>query len=259
MSLSIDPSVILSIAREAGEEILKVYHSANFEIEIKNDNSPLTLADKRSNDVIIRRLKELYPDIPIISEESRELPYEMRRDWKACWIVDPLDGTKEFIKRNDEFTVNIAYTENGKPAFGLVYVPVSGVGYYAEVGNAAYKVMPSEEPKVISKGPHYTALNEVRVLASRSHMSSETRGFIDKLTKSGKKVELLNAGSSIKFCLVAEGVADVYPRFGPTMEWDTAAAHAIVKASGGNVLRLDNGEELVYNKESLYSPEFIVS
>jgi 3'(2'), 5'-bisphosphate nucleotidase len=226
-------------------------------LSYKEDNSPLTMADKRSNQIICDALMQHYPSVPIIAEENKEIAYSERKDWPAFWLVDPLDGTKEFIKKRDEFTINIAYVESNRPVFGLIYVPVTGVLYYASKGLGAFKQLKDVEAKRIHKGPHYSTLSRVRCVASRSHNSTETADFIKALEVSGKEVELRSAGSALKFCLLAENEADVYPRFSPCMEWDTAAADIIIEEAGGHVLRVADGELLSYNKESLLSPFFI--
>ncbi len=252
----IDVDLLINVAKQAGKEILKIY-GTDFEIEQKKTDSfdegesPLTKADTASNDIIIRSLKEKYPDIPILSEENKEVDYQERKDWKRFWLIDPLDGTKEFIKRNGEFTVNIALIDNKKTVFGVVYVPVTDVVYY---GNdcGSYKIENGEKIKL-------PVLNYKRekiiVVASRSHFNDETKEYVESL---GKEYELVSKGSSLKLCIVAEGKADIYPRLGPTMEWDTAAAHAIVKFAGKNVYDFKTHRELQYNKESLLNPWFIV-
>ena len=250
-------------AIEAGKEILKVYES-DFDHEIKDDKSPLTLADKNANEIINSYL--LKTGIPIISEENKQTDYDVRKAWNTCWIVDPLDGTKEFIKRNGEFTVNIAMIDNGKPVLGVIYVPVQQTLYFGIVNEQhSYKYCLSEVNEtiddIINKALPINAVNNesdsIRVVGSRSHMNKETQDFIDDLIANDKKVEVLSSGSSLKFCLVAEGNADVYPRFAPTMEWDTAAAHAICNAAGVSVKNIETREELVYNKENLLNPWFI--
>lgn len=249
---------LLNVARDAGAAILEIYKQ-DFEVIEKADNSPLTLADQRSNEVIMKGLSELYPEIPVISEENKLLPYADRKAWGMFWLVDPLDGTKEFIKKNDEFTVNIALIENGRPVFGIVYVPVTDVMYYGLDGDGSYKQSGSDAKEKLTSTPtHYTDKDSIVVVASRSHLTQEVQDFVDELREKGKEVEFLSAGSSLKFCLVAEGKADVYPRFGPTMEWDTGAAHAVALGAGRDVLRADTKQPLSYNKEDLLNPWFIV-
>lgn len=240
---------LLSIAQEAGEEILKVYQGS-IDVEYKDDKSPLTLADRMSNECILKGLSEAYPEIPILSEESRQADYGVRRNWKEFFLIDPLDGTKEFIGKNGEFTVNIALVRDGVPIIGVVYAPVTGEMYYTD-GEKAYKLT-GEERYVISPREQK---DKFLVVASKSHFTDETKEYIEKL---GKPYELVNIGSSLKLCLVAEGKADIYPRLGPTMEWDTAAAHAIVRAAGKKVYIYGTDSELCYNKEDLRNPWFVV-
>jgi 3'(2'), 5'-bisphosphate nucleotidase len=249
---------IITIAQQAGKAILDIYHTEDFSVEAKSDNSPLTKADKAANEIIVSELQRLYPEIPIISEENKLLPFDERQHWNKCWLVDPLDGTKEFIKRNGEFTVNIALIENGAPVLGVVHVPVSGVTYYGEKHNGAYKLENGEVRKFENSVVAYTEKQSIKVVASRSHLSAETQQFIDALQQQGKSVEFVSMGSSLKLCLVAEGVADVYPRFAPTMEWDTAAAQAVAEAAGRKVLVHNSDLPLRYNKENLLNPWFLV-
>lgn len=249
---------VKSAARLAGEAILEIY-ARDFEVETKADSSPLTEADQNANAIIVAALTESYPDIPIISEEVRALPFDVRREWTRCWLVDPLDGTKEFIKKNGEFTVNIALIEDGIPVMGVVYRPVTDTLYFASKGDGAWKQEGFDsEPVKIFNNRHYSGENDVIVVASRSHLTPETEKFVEDLRAEGKNVEFLAAGSSLKLCLVAEGKADVYPRFGPTMEWDTGAAHALVLEAGKKVLSHETGLPLHYNKENLLNPWFIV-
>lgn len=257
--------IAIIAAIEAGVEIMKVYKS-DFEVEYKSDTSPLTVADKNANDVINSYL--LKTDIPIISEENAQVGYNIRKNWKKCWIVDPLDGTKEFVKRNGEFTVNIALIENGKPLLGVIYVPVSKEIYYADVvqKEARYLQLSSDEitidaiekksKKLISKK---VKEGNVKVVGSRSHMNQDTLNFVENLKTDHTKVEIVSKGSSLKFCLVAEGKADIYPRFAPTMEWDTAAGQAICEALGIKVISKETNDTLLYNKENLLNPWFLVS
>jgi 3'(2'), 5'-bisphosphate nucleotidase len=242
---------IILIAKQAGKEILKVY-SKDFSVEYKDDNSPLTEADKKSNEIINRGLSKLYPKIPVLSEENREIDYDERKNWEYFWLVDPLDGTKEFIKKNGEFTINIALIHKNKPVLGIVYIPVKDIIYYADE-NGSFK---QEKTKgLIKLQPKEKNHEKLVVVASRSHFNKETKDFIESL---GKEYELINAGSSLKLCLVAEGKADIYPRLGSTMEWDTAAAHAVVNGAGKKVFVYNKYEELIYNKEDLLNPWFIV-
>lgn len=248
---------------KAGKEIIEVYNSSDFEIQIKSDNSPLTIADQRAHNAIVSILDEM--EVPVLSEEGDKIAYETRKDWTYCWIVDPLDGTKEFIKRNDEFTVNIALIENGKAIAGVIYVPVYKQLYFSDKELGAYLIKDIEDwqgalDELVlqsEKLPLTKKHSTVRVVGSRSHMSEETTAFIEKLKLEHDEVELLSKGSSLKLCMIAEGEADVYPRYAPTMEWDIAAGHAIVSASGGKVLHLNSEEEISYNKEDLLNPWFI--
>ena len=253
--VKLDP--LLAVARAAGAEILKIY-GRDFEVEYKGDDSPLTEADKAANEVIMAFLRSEHGAIPVISEENREIPYGERRDWDRFWLVDPLDGTKEFIRRNGEFTVNIALVETGCPVLGVVYRPVTDMLYLGAEGAGAWRIPGGGEPEALLGGPHYSENSEVRVVASRSHLPPEVETFVEELRGQGREVEFLSAGSSLKLCLVAEGAADVYPRFGPTMEWDTGAAHAVAAAAGRQVLDAETRQPLSYNKENLLNPFFIV-
>ena len=245
----------ISAAIEAGREIMRIYDdpSQDFGIERKADNSPLTLADKAAHNCIVRHLEPT--GISILSEEGVHLTYEERRAWHRLWVVDPLDGTKEFIKKNGEFTVNIALVEEGSPVLGVIYVPATGVLYAGVVGEGAWKEENGERKIVNCK-----LLNSqiFTVVASRSHLSPETEEYISQLCKNHDKLQLVSSGSSLKICLVAEGSADVYPRFAPTMEWDTAAGDAIARAAGREVVDAQTGLPLVYNKPDLHNPWFIV-
>lgn len=250
---------------EGGEAIMEIYKN-DFSVEYKEDNSPLTMADQNCNDVINSYL--IKTPIPIISEENKQLDYSERKDWETCWIVDPLDGTKEFVKRNGEFTVNIALVKNGKPQLGVIYVPDQKILYYADVIlKKAYKVQlkshKADLKEIIDKAieikPAPVDQNKIRVVGSRSHMNRETTDFIESLRKDFKEVEIVSKGSSLKFCLVAEGNADIYPRFAPTMEWDTAAGQAICEAVNLKVISQETDEPLLYNKENLLNPWFLVS
>tara|TARA_R110002096_G_scaffold435701_2_gene662190 strand:+ start:10443 stop:11213 length:771 start_codon:yes stop_codon:yes gene_type:complete len=255
--MEIDIQVVIQIARKAGEEILKIYER-EFTIEEKEDRSPLTEADKRANEVILEGLQSNYPDIPFITEESKALPYEERKDWGQFWLIDPLDGTKEFIKKNGEFTVNIALVEDGVPVLGVVFQPAANRLFYAQKSIGAFKVDDGGEPEKLEGGKHFQDQNPVKIVASRSHMSPETEQFVEELRSQGKEIELTSSGSSLKLCLVAEGSADVYPRFAPTMEWDTGAAHAVCLEAGRQVNNRETGSPLQYNKENLLNPWFIV-
>lgn len=254
-------------AADAGKRIMDIYTdpAADFGIERKADNSPLTRADKAAHDLIANVLS--VTPFPVLSEEGREIPYSERKKWKTLWIVDPLDGTKEFIKRNGEFTVNIALVVKGVPVLGVIYVPVRKEMYFSLESNGAFKIsgidstnQPSME-EIVQKAmrlPSSMGHQGVVVVASRSHQTEETTTFIEDLRKQGQPVTLISSGSSLKICLVAEGSADIYPRFAPTMEWDTAAGHAIARASGCEMYHIDGKTPLKYNKENLLNPWFIV-
>ena len=241
----------LAAAEAASKEILNVYHSGNFHTEIKEDRSPLTQADKKANAAITSFLQS--SPYPILSEEGRDIPYEERRAWEYFWMVDPLDGTKEFLKRNGEFTVNIALIHHQRPVLGVVMVPVSGDLFYAFQGHGAFVKRNNQIIPFSVRKPIDLTQQGIRVVASRSHMSDETQAFIQSL----HEPHLVSQGSSLKFMLLAEGKADIYPRFAPTMEWDTAAAHAIVNEAGISVLQKDNDQPLQYNKPDLLNPYFI--
>lgn len=256
--------IAIEASLKAGEAIMQIYDTA-FNVEIKDDKSPLTEADKKANDIINSFLQPT--PIPIISEENKQIDYSTRKDWETCWIVDPLDGTKEFIKRNGEFTVNIALVKRGVPQQGVIYVPASKTLYFADVLNKqAFKselishntpigdVLRQSKPLQTKESSL-----EVEVVGSRSHMSQETLDFVEHLKTSGKDVKIVSKGSSLKFCLVAEGNADIYPRFAPTMEWDTAAGQAICNAVGVEVISKETNEPLLYNKENLPNPWFLVA
>lgn len=248
----------------AGKEILKIYQTADFKVEIKSDNSPLTIADKKSNEIICNILKNT--DFPILSEEGKEIDYEIRKNWEHFWLIDPLDGTKEFIKRNGDFTVNIALIYNRKPILGVIFVPVSNELFFANHEIGSFKYIYQDEnleniDKIIEKStklPRNFEKTNYIVVGSKSHNNKETEDFISTIEKERSDVEVSSRGSSLKFCMIAEGKADIYPRFGPTMEWDTAAGHAIAKFSGSNVKIANSDNELIYNKENLLNPFFIV-
>lgn len=245
----------------AGKDILDVYESEDFNISEKEDQSPLTLADEKSHHRIVSFLKET--GIPILSEEGQEIPYVERQSWKSLWIVDPLDGTKEFIKRNGEFTVNIALIENQKPVLGVIYVPVSKTLFFAHelLGSYACEKNHFTDLKSLisqsNKLPSHTT-SQYTVVASRSHMSEETRQHIEELKNQHASVQLTSMGSSLKICLVAQGLANEYPRFAPTMEWDTAAGHAIAKYAGKRFIDHSLQEEMLYNRENLRNNWFLV-
>ncbi len=273
----IEPTAYLNdcvdAALRAGGAILEIY-KRDFEVEFKADESPLTEADKAAHHIIVDALEDT--GIPILSEESKAIAYEERKEWAKYWLVDPLDGTKEFIKKNGEFTVNIALIDNGRPVMGVVYAPVLQTIYYGllpengekRTEDGAWKATDCADKSVDEILSSSSSLplssdfcppsSAIRVVASRSHLNEETEAFIAELEKEGR-VELVSSGSSLKLCLVAEGSADIYPRIAPTMEWDTAAAQAVVEASGATVVQYGTDEPLIYNKENLLNPFFVVS
>lgn len=244
---------------------MKVYDKG-FTVEFKDDKSPLTEADLQSNRIINEYLQQT--DIPIISEENKQIEYSERKHWKKCWVVDPVDGTKEFIKRNGEFTVNIALVENGKPVCGVIYVPAEKTIFFADVKEKkAFKAVITSHYNSLESlynasypvEPKQSNAERVQVVGSRSHMNNDTLAFVESLKLKGQKVEIVSKGSSLKFCLVADGKADIYPRFAPTWEWDTAAGQAICNAVGIDVISKETDQPLVYNKENLLNPFFLVS
>jgi 3'(2'), 5'-bisphosphate nucleotidase len=246
----IDIEKIKSIALKAGDAIMEIY-KRDFQIEYKDDKSPLTEADKLSNEIICTELNSLYPEIPLMSEENKQTEYEVRKDWEYYWCIDPIDGTKEFIKKNGEFTVNIALIHKNRPVLGVVYAPAIDDLYWAKEGVGAFKngdLLPLKTNK--------TPKEKLYVVASKSHLSAETQEFIDNLDT--KEIEQVSKGSSLKLCMVAEGVADIYPRMAPTMEWDTAAADAIVRVAGKMTYNQETNKPVVYNKENLLNPWFVV-
>ena len=260
-------------AKRAGEAILDVYDS-DFAVEQKGDKSPLTLADKKSNEIIENVLEQTVTvnnsTVPILSEEGKEISYEDRKKWEYFWLVDPLDGTKEFVKKNGEFTVNIALIHKHKPVLGIIYIPVKDVFYFAAINFGTYKLENSEIltddlsiEQLIDKSQKLPLDNNnktsLTVVGSRSHTSEEFSEFVERLNEKYENIEFISSGSSLKLCLVAEGKADVYPRFGPTMEWDTAAGQAIVEQAEGTVMDTQTNEPLSYNKSNLLNPFFIVS
>lgn len=245
---------VKAIAQGASERILDIYER-DFEVTNKEDGSPLTEADKAANTFITERLASLTPEIPILSEESAKVEYEERKTWPRFWLVDPLDGTKEFVKRNGEFTVNIALIDNREPVLGVVHVPVTGVSYCACRGKGAFR-SDHDGPEKEIKVRDYSG-GEATIVASRSHASDNLLRLFSAIEAAQGKPETISMGSSLKFCLVADGSADIYPRLGPTSEWDTGAAQAVVEAAGGKVLTLD-GKPLTYNKSSILNPYFVV-
>lgn len=243
---------IVAIADRAGQAIMEVYADPSSAVTTKPDDSPLTTADLASDCVISAGLAELSLGWPVLSEESAQIGYAERQAWQRFWLVDPLDGTKEFIKRNGEFTVNIALIENGQPVLGVVYAPALGVCYYAARGIGAFVQRGADAAQSIHTQSH-VAGQPIKVVASRSHADERTAALLEQLGEH----ECISMGSSLKLCLVAEGAAHFYPRLGPTMEWDTAAAHTVVNEAGGVVCDL-NGDILRYNKADLHNPEFLV-
>lgn len=236
----------------ADSAILEIYHSDHFGAEIKGDNSPVTKADLAAHHILVKELAELTPNIPIVSEEDPS-SLSMPKENDTYWLIDPLDGTKEFIKRNDEFTCNLALIENGHPTLGFVSIPAKEELYFGGKQLGAFLQSGQLSPCRIK---HQPKAGVTRVVASKSHLNDETKSFIDKLTG---KVELVQAGSSLKFIKIATGEADLYPRLAPTCEWDTAAAHAVLEGAGGKVLQADNLNAVVYGKDEILNPHFIAS
>lgn len=244
---------LLKIARKAGDAILEIYkNEEDFGIESKDDNSPLTRADKAANQVICDALENLDPAYPIISEENKAIPYSARKDFEYCWLVDPLDGTKEFIKRNGEFTVNIALLHKNKPVLGVVYAPVLDEMYWGIKGKGAF-LKKGDNLQQLTIAPFRMDDEGLHIVSSRSHMNDATKAFVEKLNAP----KLVSKGSSLKFLMIAKGEAAVYPRVAPTMEWDTGAAQIVLEEAGGKVLHYETGEPLTYNKENLLNPFFI--
>ena len=272
----------LLAVKEAGEAILEVY-LGEIDVTYKEDDSPLTIADKRSHSAILTRLtSDPVSNIPIISEEGKQTPYEERSQWEKFWLVDPLDGTKEFVKRSDEFTVNIALIHRSRPVVGIVSLPAVGRVYFAAEGLGSYKLEDAELAEQISLGkressggrlrmedliadakrlpihqPANRSTDRVNLVGSRSHGTEALSDFVNRMKEHYNEVRFVPAGSALKLCLVAEGRADLYPRFGPTMEWDTAAGHCVVEQSGGTVVSMDGKIPLAYNKEDLHNPYFV--
>jgi len=288
MNLKIHLLAAIAAALEAGKAILEVYRSSDFEVQKKADQSPLTLADRRAHEIIAGRLAVF--DIPLLSEEGKDVAYEERKKWDAYWLIDPLDGTKEFIKKNGEFTVNIAIIRGRKPMAGVVFVPDKSILYFAsdELGafkldfNPAGNVPDSATAKILNTPLDRLSDNEAdqlleelmgrsarlpvddgssrpyTIMGSRSHGGPELEAVVAEKRREHGEVEFISAGSSLKLCLVAEGRADIYPRTGPTMEWDTAAGHAVAQAAGARVLQYDTDQALIYNKDNLLNPWFVV-
>ncbi len=257
--------IAINASIEAGKEICNVYNN-EFDVEYKKDNSPLTKADLRSNKIILKYLS--VTQIPVLSEEGKSIPYSERKEWEYFWIVDPLDGTKEFVKRNGEFTVNIALIHRNKPILGVIYIPVQKCLYFAGSGTGSIKTENINDNKFnysiesLRKQGQILPLKKPNetftIVGSKSHMTAETEAYINNLKETYGTIEVFSKGSSLKICMVAEGQADEYPRFAPTMEWDIAAGHAIVKYAGGKLLNYQTNAEFTYNSETLLNPWFIV-
>ena len=245
---------VTRFATEAGAAILAVYGEEDFSVDTKADDSPLTQADLASHRHLVASLRELTPETPILSEESEDVPYAERKTWDTFWLVDPLDGTKEFVKRNGEFTVNVALMRAGRPVLGVVHVPVLDVTYWASEGQGAFK---RANGTVVQLRAKQSVGEQLSVVASRSHAGAETTALLENLRRD-HHVEVVAKGSSLKLCEVAEGSADLYPRIGPTMEWDTAAAQCVAEGAGARVTTLTD-EPLSYNKENLLNPYFVVA
>ena len=252
----------VSAALEAGSEIMEIYSSDSIEVEIKEDDSPLTKADLKSNEVILSYLAK--SGLPVLSEEGKEIPYNERKKWDRLWIVDPIDGTKEFIKKNGEFTVNIALIENSKPILGVVYAPALNQLYFSTLANGAFKIedvaswSSCEEMLHNGKKLPISTPATYTIVASRSHLSLDTEKFINNLKEKHGSVEIISKGSSLKLCMVAEGAANCYPRFAPTMEWDTAAGQAICEHAGFKVIDWKTKEQMNYNRKELLNNWFLV-
>ncbi len=268
---------LIKTVKKAGEAVLKIYNT-NFAVKSKKDSSPVTQADMLSNEIIVDVLNSLiipqYNKIlPVLSEESKIIPYTERQNWNQFWLIDPLDGTKEFISRNGEFTINIALINKNKPVLGMIYAPVQDYLYYGIAGEGAYKINDASKNNITIKlkNMHERSfkirnkqiiinqnkqITELKVLTSRSHVSEKCVEFIDKLKTNNLPVTTVRTGSSLKFCVLAEGKADIYPRFGTTMEWDTAAGHALLNSVGKKVYQFNSDKELEYNKEDLRNPWF---
>ncbi len=267
--------IAMGAAIQAGRAILDVYDS-DFVVEHKADDSPLTLADRRSHQILVTRLSPT--SLPVLSEEGRDIPYAERRNWRTFWLLDPLDGTKEFVKRNGEFTVNIALIRDGQPVMGVIYVPVQDILYFGAIDKGAYKLVqaagrigtsseasvdPEERLQAVCDASEQLPLRSaaptrITVVGSRSHSTPEVQQIVADLKQQHGEVELISAGSSLKMCMVAEGRAHFYPRTGPTMEWDTAAGQAIAEAAGACLVVFDTEDPLRYNKENLRNPWFVV-
>ncbi len=260
-------AMVIKTAILAGKEILKIYNSDNFDVKQKSDNSPITKADKKSHELINKNLSQF--NIPILSEEGVHLEYEERKKWKKYWLIDPLDGTTEFIKKNGEFTVNIALIDNRVPIFGIIYAPVLDILYFGETNIGAYKIKNininneilnynsiNQFIEISDKLPYITDRKIYTIVGSRSFLDAETKKNIENIKQKKGEIDFITRGSSLKFCMIAEGKADLYPRYSSIMEWDTGAGHAIVTASGGSMKQID-GTDFIYNNKSLYTSSFI--
>jgi 3'(2'), 5'-bisphosphate nucleotidase len=243
---------VLDLALDAGKKVMEIYCTNEFKEQFKQDNSPLTEADIASHNTILIGLKQLTPDIPILSEESVEIDYEERKNWQLFWLIDPLDGTKEFIKRNGEFTINIALIFNGAPILGVVHAPVLGLSYFAMQAGGAF-IQRQEETRIEIKVAERIEHDKLEIVGSRSHSCERFNNLLSHLGE----CDYQSMGSSLKFCLIADGSAHLYPRLGPTMEWDTAAAQCIVTEAGGMVCD-EHGQQLLYNKPNLLNASFVV-
>ena len=241
---------VIALSRLAGSAIMEVYNT-DFDIHIKNDNSPVTEADTKANAVITEGLKEINPEIPILSEEGRDVPFEERSKWETFWLVDPLDGTKEFIKKNDEFTINIALLKKNQPVFGVVFAPALDILFWGCQDRGAFKSISGNSHIPVAVNSQLS--DPVIIAGSRSHQNIKMNTF----TSQFEKYEVKPMGSSLKICSVADGSVHFYPRLGPTMEWDTGAAHAVLRAAGGEIIKYGTYEPLEYNKRNLLNPEFL--
>lgn len=242
--------LLIDVSRDAGIKIMEIYNSSDFDIHAKKDDSPLTRADTLAHQTIVERLKTT--GFPILSEEGKNIPYEKRKNWETFWMVDPLDGTKEFIKKNGEFTVNIALIHHNEPVLGVVFAPAIDELYFGGIGHGAYtdeNMANEHQLKFISNES-----GTKKIIISRSHLNQDTKDYLDKFNHA----QTISMGSSLKFMLIAKNEADIYPRFAPTMEWDTAAAHAILKAMDIEVYNMEDQKPLRYNKENLLNPYFLV-
>lgn len=255
--------IAIQASLKAGDAIMSIYKTGDFGVDMKSDNSPLTKADLASHEIILSYIEKT--GIPVLSEEGKNISYEERKNWNSLWIVDPIDGTKEFIKRNGEFTVNIALIENNVPVLGVVYTPALNEMYFASKEIGSFKVTIEKSLNVqeliqkAKKLPLQTGRTKYTVVASRSHMSPETEEFIKELENEHGEVETISKGSSLKLCMVAEGKADCYPRFAPTMEWDTAAGQAICMYAGFKVTDWTTKNEMIYNRKELLNNWFLAS